>query len=121
MTLTPVYSKLLTIVYNADNPETDIEESRMNISRSEGILEGSVLGDVLTSSKLQQLSSVTITNSEIVDTWEFKYWAVYIDGVLTEIDLNATAINGDWATESTSGSTTTFMVTLYAVYGPIGE
>ena len=121
VTLTPVYSKLLTIVYNADNPETDIEESRMNISRSEGILEGSVLGDVLTSSKLQQLSSVTITNSEIVDTWEFKYWAVYIDGVLTEIDLNATAINGDWATESTSGSTTTFMVTLYAVYGPIGE
>ena len=93
----------------------------MNISRSEGILEGSVLGDVLTSSKLQQLSSVTITNSEIVDTWEFKYWAVYIDGVLTEIDLNATEINGDWATESTSGSTTTFTVTLYAVYGPIGE
>ena len=121
VTLTPVYSKLLTIVYNADNPETDIEESRMNISRSEGILEGSVLGDVLTSSKLQQLSSVTITNSEIVDTWEFKYWAVYIDGVLTEIDLNATAINGDCATESTSGSTTTFMFTLYAVYGPIGE
>ena len=121
VTLIPVYSKLLTIVYNTDNPETDIQESRMNISRSEGILEGSVLGDVLTSSKLQQLSSVTITNSEIVDTWEFKYWAVYIDGVLTEIDLNATEINGDWATESTSGSTTTFTVTLYAVYGPIGE
>lgn len=121
VTLTPVYSKLLTIVYNTDNPETDIEESRMNISRSEGILEGSVLGDVLTSSKLQQLSSVTITNSEIVDTWEFKYWAVYIDGVLTEIDLNTTEINGDWAVESTSGSATTFTVTLYAVYGPIGE
>lgn len=119
--LTPVYSKLLTIVYNTDNPETEIEESRMNISRSEGVLEGSVLGDVLTSSKLQQLSSVTITNSEIVDTWEFKYWAVYIDGVLTEIDLNATEINGDWAVESTSGSATTFTVTLYAVYGPIGE
>lgn len=117
----PVYVKLLTIVYNTDNPETDIVESRMNISRSEGILAGSVLGDVLTTAKLQQLSSVTITNSDIVDTWEFKYWAVYIDGVLTEIDLYSTEIDGDWAEESTSGSTTTFTLNLYAVYGPIGE
>lgn len=111
--ITSVYKKLLTLVYKTDNPYTDIEESYINISRSVNIVEGSVLSEALTTAKLNQLSSVAVTNSAIADTYEFKYWAVEIDGELVAVDLYSTEIDGDWAEESDAG----FTVTLIAVYG----
>ena len=105
-----IYRPILTVQYYADNPYTEEVESLYAISNSTGIVSGSVLGDVLTSSKINQLTGLSCN----VEGWEFKHWAVNMGGELIEFDILTDELLSEYADEN-------HIVKLVAVYGPIGE
>jgi len=73
---------------------------------SRDILEDSILSETIPEAKLNQLENPICTDS----TKEFKYWAVMVDGELTEFDIYSDELKAEYIS---SGNT----IVLYAVFG----
>lgn len=108
-----VVKKVMNISYQAIDEDGKIADEEgnpygfdPNISVSRDILEDSILSETITEAKLNQLENPICTDS----TKEFKYWAVMVDGELTEFDIYSDELKAEYIS---SGNT----IVLYAVFG----
>lgn len=100
-TITAVYKRLLTIKY-----EIDRDMSSNRIANDTGIVEDSVVAETLSESDLNKRLSITCK----AEGYEFKYWALTIDGELVKFDLLRDELKLEYADDSG-------VVTLTAVFG----
>ena len=108
-----VVKKVMNISYQAIDEDGKISDEdgnpygfASNIDMSRDILEDSILSETIPEAKLNQLENPICTDS----TKEFKYWAVMVDGELTEFDIYSDELKAEYIS---SGNT----IVLYAVFG----
>lgn len=112
-TLCAVLKKKLTISYQAIDGTTG---NKLQFATQPGAdkncLEGKTLAEQITDSKLNMLNSVNCTDT----AKQFKYWAVYIDGVLTKTDIEKTQLEQSFAGKNEQTGKYNSSVVLYAVF-----
>lgn len=107
--ITAIFKQLLTVQYLTDNPATEEVESSMVIGNSSGndVIDGAILSEVISSSRLRQLKNVRAN-----DGFVFDHWAVQLaDGQLVEFDVDTGVLKEEYAVNG--------VVTLVAVYTTI--
>lgn len=112
-TLCAVLKKKLTVSYQAIDGTTG---NKLQFTAQPGAdkncLEGKTLAEQITENKLNMLNSVTCTDR----TKQFKYWAVYIDGVLTKTYIDETQLEQRFAGKNEQTGKYNSSVVLYAVF-----
>lgn len=105
--------KKLTVSYQAIDGTTEEKlQFAVQPGADKNCLEGKTLAQQITENKLNMLNSVSCTD----ESRQFKYWAVYVDGVLTKINLNETMLEQYFAGKNEQTGKYNSSVVLYAVF-----
>lgn len=112
-TLKLILKRKLNVSYQAIDENGKQLSFRSQPGADKNCLEGYTIADKISEAKLNLLKNVKCTDS----AKEFRYWAVMIDGKLTEVDLESTLLEQKFSGKNDQTGKYNGSVVLYAVFG----